>query len=119
MKAKNLAQGSLSLVLDGLGQEAGALLRPMIEYTELLTYLRTFPEKADKVAENTLPSAGQRAKAIGGIYKEFREHLNEHAAHSSCSHFALSHLLTPEFSFRKLQEFVPHVLDANFRDFTV
>ena len=119
LKAKNLAQGSLSLVLDGLGQEAGALLRPMIEYTELLTYLRTFPEKADKVAENTLPSAGQRAKAIGGIYKEFREHLNEHAAHSSCSHFALSHLLTPEFSFRKLQEFVPHVLDANFRDFTV
>ena len=67
----------------------------------------------------SVSSTHMRAKAIGGIYKEFREHLNEHAAHSSCSHFALSHLLTPEFSFRKLQEFVPHVLDANFRDFTV
>ena len=40
LKAKNLAVGSFSLLLDGLGQEAGALLRPMIEYTELLTYFR-------------------------------------------------------------------------------
>lgn len=119
LKAKSLAQGSLSLILDGLGQEAGALLRPMIEYTELMTYLRMFPEKAEKAAENSLPSAGQRAKAIGGIYKDFREHLNEHAAHSSYSHFALSHLLTSGLSFRKLQEFVPHVLETNFRDFTV
>ena len=38
LKAKNLALGAYSLVLDGLGQEAGALMRPMIEYVELLTY---------------------------------------------------------------------------------
>lgn len=36
VKAKNLAHGAFSLTLDGLGQEAGALLRPMIEYAELL-----------------------------------------------------------------------------------
>ncbi len=57
--------------------------------------------------------------AIGGMYQGLREHLNEHASHSSYSHFALSHLLTPELTFRKVQQFVPHVLDVNFRDFTV
>jgi len=119
LKAKNLALGSLSLALDGLGQEAGALLRPMIEYAELLTYLHKFPEAAEKAALNELPKAGQRAKAIGGIYQNLREHLNEHASHSSYSHYSLSHLLTPELSFRKEQQFVPHVLERNLRDFTV
>ena len=119
LKAKNHALGSMSLVLDGLGQEAGALLRPMIEYIELLTYLRQFPDEAGRAADNDLPTAGQRAKAIGGIYKDLREHLNKHASHSSYSHFSLSHLLKPELSFRKLQQFVPHVLETNIRDFTV
>jgi hypothetical protein len=120
LKAKNHALGSMSLVLDGLGQEAGALLRPMIEYIELLTYLRQFPDQAERAAENDLLTAGQRAKAIGGIYQGLREHLNIHASHSSySSHFSLSHLLTPELSFRKLQQFVPHVLEANIRDLTV
>jgi hypothetical protein len=80
LKAKNHALGSMSLVLDGLGQEAGALLRPMIEYIELLTYLRQFPDEAGRAADNDLPTAGQRAKAIGGIYKGLREHLNKHVA---------------------------------------
>jgi hypothetical protein len=119
LKAKNHALGSMSLVLDGLGQEAGALLRPMIEYTELLTYLRQFPNEAGRAADNDLPTAGQRAKAIAGIYKGLREHLNKHASHSSYSHFSLSHLLTAELSFRKLQQFVPHVLEKNIRDFAV
>ncbi len=119
LKGKNLAHGSLSLVLDGLGQESGALLRPMIEYVELLTYLRKHPEEADRAAVNALPKAGQRAKAIGGIYHGLRQHLNEHASHSSYSHFALSHLITPELRFRKIQEFVPHVLEVNFRDFAI
>lgn len=119
LKGKNLAQGSLSLVLEGLGQESGALLRPMIECVELLTYLRQYPEKAEDAVQNALPKAGKRAKAIEGIYQGLREHLNEHASHSSYSHFALSHLLTPEFAFRKVQQFVPQVLDVNFRDFTV
>ncbi|CAM8634653.1 hypothetical protein MCEZEM1_03463 [Comamonadaceae bacterium] len=119
LKGKNLAQGALSLVLDALGQESGALLRPLIEYIELLTYLRKFPEQAERAAENDLPPAGKRAQAIEGIYKGLRDHLNEHASHSAYSHFSLSHLLTPELSFRRLQAFTPHVLDRNFTDFTV
>ena len=61
LKAKNLALAALSVVLDGLGQEAGALLRPMVEYIELLTYLRQFPQEAARAAENDLPKAGVRA----------------------------------------------------------
>lgn len=119
LKAKNLALGSFSLLLDALGQEAGALLRPMIEYTELLTYFRHFPEKTEKATENELPKAGERAKAIEGIYHGLRQHLNEHASHSSYSTYSLSHLLTRELSFRKMQQFVPEVLDRNIRDLAV
>lgn len=119
LKAKNLAVGSFSLLLDGLGQEAGALLRPMIEYTELLTYFRHFPEKTEKATENALPKAGERAKAIEGIYHGLRQHLNEHASHSSYSHYSLSHLLTPQFDFRKMQQSVPKVVDRNLTDLAV
>lgn len=119
LKAKNLSLGAFSLLLDGLGQEAGALLRPMIEYIELLTYLRRFPEQAENAATNKLPSAGERAKAIEGKYQELRKHLNEHASHSSYSSYSLAHLLTPDFSFRKMQQFVPVVVDQNMRDLAV
>lgn len=119
LKAKNLAVGSLSLLLDALGQEAGALLRPFIEYTELLTYFRHFPEDAKKAPDNELPKAGQRAKVIGGIYQGFREHLNEHASHSSYSHYSLAHLLTVSLAFRKVQQFAPQVLDKNLTDLAV
>ena len=120
LKAKHLALGSYSLILDGLGQEAGALMRPFIEYTELLTYFRLFPEAAVKAFEGGLPKAGERAKAIDGIYKEFREHLNAHASHSSYSRYSLSHLLEPnDFRFKKMQRMVPHVLETNLRDFTI
>lgn len=119
LKAKNLAMGSFSLLLDGLGQESGALLRPMIEYTELLTYFRRFPEKTEKAAENDLPKAGERAKAIEGIYHGLRQHLNEHASHSSYSHYSLSHLLDSNLAFRKMQQFAPMVLDKNVTDLVV
>lgn len=119
LKAKNLAMGSFSLLLDGLGQEAGALLRPMIEYTELLTYFRLFPEKTEKAAVNELPKAGERAKAIEGIYHGLRQHLNVHASHSAYSHYSLSHLLDSHFAFRKMQQFAPQVLDKNVRDLAV
>jgi hypothetical protein len=120
LKAKNLALASCSLILDGLGQEAGALLRPFIEYTELLTYFRKFPDKTALAPDGDLPRAGERAKAIGGMYKEFREHLNEHAAHSSYSHHSLAHLVELDKQrFRKLQRMVPQVLDKNFRDLAI
>lgn len=121
VKAKNLAIGAYSLILDGLGQEAGALIRPFIEYIELLTYFRRFPDKAEAAARgDALPSAGDRAKAISGIYGEFREHLNRHASHSSYSSYSLSHLLDGEDRrLRKLQRMVPKVLERNVRDLCV
>jgi hypothetical protein len=74
----------------------------------------------EAAANNELPTAGARAKAIGGIYKEFREHLNEHASHSSYSHYSLSHLLKPNFmKFKKMQRAAPAVLERNIRDFTI
>jgi hypothetical protein len=120
LKAKNLAIGAYSLVLDGLAQEAGALMRPFVEYVELLTYFKRYPERVEDAVSNDLPSAGQRAKAVAGSYKEFREHLNHHASHSSYSHYSLSHLLEREtFRFKKLQQMHPSVLDRNVRDFAV
>jgi len=58
LKAKNLAHGMYSLALDGLAQEAGALARPFIEYTELLTYFRMLPEAVNDALVGELPSAG-------------------------------------------------------------
>ena len=119
LKAKHLAVGAYSLILDGLAQEAGALIRPFIEYSELLTYFRQFPEMAERAADD-LPKAGERARAIGGMFKEFREHLNNHASHSSYSHYSLAHLLEPKtHRFKKLQRAVPKVLDKNVKDFVV
>ncbi len=120
LKAKNLAVGTYSLALDGLAQEAGALNRPFIEYAELLVYFRMFPERVHGATENDLPKAGERAKAIKGMYKDFREHLNAHASHSSYSHYSLAHLLEPNTGrFKKFQHMVPHVLETNIRDITV
>ena len=36
IKGHNLAQGCYSLALDGLGQESGAMLRPLLECIETL-----------------------------------------------------------------------------------
>ena len=53
LKVKHFTLGSYSLILDGLGQETGALMRPMIEYAELLTYFRMFPSAVTQVATNS------------------------------------------------------------------
>ena len=117
LKAKNLWLGAYSLMLDGLAQEAGGLLRPFIEYMELLTYFRQFPDMVERAVENDLPKAGERARAVQGSFKEFREHLNQHASHSSYSRYSLSHLLEPgTFAFKKFQRHVPQVIDRNLTD---
>jgi hypothetical protein len=120
LKAKNLAHGAFSLILDGLGQEAGALLRPMIEYAELLTYFRLHSQMVERALTGNLPSAGERAKSIAGIYKNFREYLNENASHSSFSDASVAHLIDSNLmSLRKRQHMVPHVLDQNLLDLAV
>ncbi len=120
LKAKNLALGMYSLTLDGLAQEAGALARPFIEYTELLTYFRMLPEAVNDALRGDLPSAGKRAQKIGGIYRPFREHLNEHASHGSYSSHSLAHLRDPiTKNLRKFQVTHPAVLERNVGDFAV
>jgi hypothetical protein len=120
LKAKNLALGMYSLTLDGLAQEAGALARPFIEYAELLTYFRMVPEAVTDALAGGLPNVGTRAKKIEGFYKRFREHLNEHASHSSYSAHSLAHLTDPVTkTVRKLQVMHPTVLERNVGDFAV
>lgn len=120
LKAKHLAVGIYSLILDGLAQESGSLLRTFIEYSELLTYFRMFPYMTGRAIGNNLPKAGERARAIDGKLKEFREHLSNHASHSSYSYYSLSHLLEPKtFRFKKLQHSVPTVLNKNIRDLVI
>jgi hypothetical protein len=120
LKAKHLAHGMYSLTLDGLGQEAGALARVFIEYAELLTYFRLVPEAVNDALAGELPSAGKRAQKVEGIYQRFREHLNEHASHSSYSSYALAHLRDPATKkLRKLQVMHPDVLQQNVGDFAI
>jgi len=59
LKAKNLALACYSLSLEGLAQEAGAVIRPLIETIELLTYLRLDPNRVEEVMAGKLPSAGR------------------------------------------------------------
>ena len=119
-KSFNLALGAYGLILDGLGQEAGALIRPFIEYHELLAYFRLDPSRVQQAINNKLPSAGKRAQLIAGSFQEFREHLTGHASHSSFSEHSLSHLLDmKEMKIRKEQPMLPVVLFRNMGDFFV
>lgn len=119
-KARNFALGSYGLILDGLGQESGALLRPFIEYHELLTYFRLEPSRINEAINNCLPSAGKRALKIAGQFSDFRKYLNEHASHSSLSNYSLNHVFEKsEKKILKVQPMRPNVLFQNMGDFFV
>lgn len=92
-KGRNMAVACYSLSMDGLAQESGALLRPLIEAIELLKYLRSDPSRIDEAIDGRLPPAGKIAKRIGGEFQELRDHLNRNASHMSVSYDALRHLL--------------------------
>ena len=116
-KARNLALGCLSLVLDGLGQEAGALMRPFLEAHELLVYYRLEPSRVEDALQGRLPSAGKIAKRIKGKFHDFRKHLNEHASHFGFTTYSLRHLLdNKELKIRTVQPMLPLVLRRNVRD---
>ena len=80
-KARNLAQACYSLVLDGLGQESGAIVRVWTEATDLLVYIRLDPSRAAQVLEGRFPSAGERAKVIGSSTQKVRTALSKTASH--------------------------------------
>lgn len=93
LKGRNLTQSMFSLALDGLAQEAGALLRPAIECIELLTYFRQDPQSIEEAIEDRLPQAGQIGKRIQGNFKDLRNHLNRHASHFSLTPESMLHLI--------------------------
>lgn len=92
-KARNLALGCYSLSMDALAQEAGALLRPLIETYELLVYFRLDPTRVDQAIDGTLPSAGKIGRVISGQFQSLREHLNKNASHFGFEYDALKHLV--------------------------
>lgn len=88
IKGRNLALGIYSLILDGLAQEAGALLRPLLEVIEMLSYVHLVG-----IMEGTNPPAGNIAKAVTSDFKDLREALNQHAAHLGLTDVSLGHVI--------------------------
>lgn len=92
-KGRNLAQACYSLVLDGLGQEAGAVLRPLSEAFELLVYFKQDPTRVGEATSGRLPRAGEIAKRIDGRLLSLRRYLNESASHLELAAGATNHLI--------------------------
>jgi len=114
LKGRYLAQGMFSLALDGLAQEAGALLRPMIECFELLTYFHEDPQRISKAVEDRLPKAGEIAKRIEGGFKDLRGYLNTYASHFSLTPVSMQHLVDlREGDWRLVQPYDENVLREN------
>jgi len=114
VKARSYIVGLYSLCLDGLGQEAGALLRPLVEAYEALVYFRLEPGGVAQAAEGKLPTAGAIAKKISGRFQNMRGYLNKHASHFSFSEESMTHLI--DFStleWRISQPYMEHPLKTN------
>jgi hypothetical protein len=91
VKGRNLALACYSLALDGLAQESGALLRPLLEAIELLAYLLLDPTRVSEVVDGTLPKPGIRARMVDGKFKDLRDYLSRHASHINLSHESMQH----------------------------
>ena len=85
--------GCYSLALDGLSQESGALLRPLLETYELMIYLRLDQSRVEEVINDKLPKAGDVAKKINGKLHGLRKYLNEHASHFMFKYDSVRHLV--------------------------
>jgi hypothetical protein len=115
-KGRNLAHGCYSLALDGLAQESGALLRPLLEAIELMRYLRTVPDAITEAMGGRLPRAGDRAKKINGFLRPIREYLNENASHLAFTYESMRHLFDLEGErMRVLQPHRASVLRVNLK----
>jgi len=115
LKCRYLLLGVYELSLDGLGQEAGALLRVVQEYLIVIEYLYWEPEKAVELVEGKVGNAGKLAmklaelvEGLGPEYKAIKQavlgHLNAQknlrenylhtfAAHMSFAPEARGHLI--------------------------
>ena len=93
-KARRLLLASYSLILDGIGQETGALLRPTIECLELLVYFNQDPSRIEEALENRFPKAGIIAQRIDSGLRGLRGYLNKHASHIKLEGVSIQHLVT-------------------------
>jgi len=92
-KSCHFLLGCYSLSLDGLSQESGALLRPLLETYELMIYLHLDPLRVEEVINDKLPKAGAIAKEINGKLHGLRQYLNEHASHFMFKYDSVRHLV--------------------------
>ena len=107
VKGRNLCHCCLSLVLDGHGQEAGAILRPLIECFELLEYFHQDPTRINEaLTKQTLPKAGDVARAIDGTFHALRRYLNSNTSHLSLEIESVRHLIDSSNGKLKSAQFV-------------
>jgi hypothetical protein len=114
-KISHLLLGCYSLTLDGLAQESGALLRPLIETYELLIYLRQDKSRINQVIEGKLPSAGGIGKKISGDYQNLREYLNDNASHFSYKTNSVLHLFDENIKVRAVPNHGVKVFRTNIQ----
>lgn len=116
-KGKHLAVGLLSLCLDGLAQEGGALGRPLVECIEKLEFYRLDPDAIGPMITRKKPRHGELAKRIKSPRKELRDYFSEHASHVAYTMDAMAHLVDWTGSrgpvFQKSQPFTIRKLRAN------
>ncbi len=114
IKARNFILGMYSLALDGLAQEAGAILRPLIGTIEKLGYFRRDPQHVEQAINDDLPPEGKIAQIIDGEFKFLRDYLNQFASHSNFSFESLKHLIEFRgFSLKIVQPYNEVVLRKN------
>jgi len=93
VKGRNFALGIYGLTLDGLAEEAGALVRPFIETLETLAWLNQDPSRTELMLSDDRPRAERLAKAVGHEFKDLRDYLNAQASHLSTSGASVGHLM--------------------------
>lgn len=115
IKGRNLALACYSLSLDGLGQEAGAVLRPLLEVIELLHFLRIAPAHVEELLDRRLRKAGLIAEAVDSDFHELRNSLSGHASHLGLSDIALGHVIRPDATGALVLTVVQPFLERNCR----
>jgi hypothetical protein len=119
-KARNLLLGSYSMMLDALAQQAGALLRLLMETHELLIYFRLDPTRADQAIDGNLPKSGEIAKEIKGEYQDLRGYLNTRASHLNLSYESVRYLLDYQtFEIKAVQTHSVDVFNKNITTLNV
>jgi hypothetical protein len=114
-KYSHLLIGNYSLMLDGLAQEAGALLRLLIEAYELLVYFRQDKSRVNEVIEDKLPSPGIIGKRISGDYRDLRDYLNANASHFSYKMDSMRHLFDENIKIHSLPNHSLKVFRTNLQ----